>query len=77
MFGCVCFYYNTVDVSVIFIPQVLCYSYVAISYFVSSFLEEVSLESIYLSIRNVFFAVLLINLFCLSMKQVGYAAWQM
>lgn len=60
-----------------FIPQVLCSSYAAISYFVSSFLEDVSLESIYLSIRNVFFAALLINLLCLSMKQVGSAAWQM
>lgn len=77
MFGYICFYYNTVDVSIIFILQVMCYSYPVISYFVSSFLEEVSLECIYLSISNVFFAALLINLFRLSIKQVEYAAWQM
>lgn len=77
MFGYICFYNNPVDVSVIFILPVMCYSYPAISYFVSPFLEEVSLECICLSISNVFTAALLINLFCLSINQVEYVGWQM
>lgn len=64
-------------VSIIFILQVTCYSYPVISYFVSSFLEEVSLKCIYLSISSIFFAALLTNLFYLSINQVEYAAWQM
>lgn len=68
---------NTGSVFVTFLLPVLCYSYPAIYYFVSSFPEEVSLESIYLPISKLFFAALPINLFCPSKQQVEHAAWQM